>query len=64
MPALTAEIATLESDLADPALYSADPARFDQLSKRLTAAQEELETAEMDWLELEEKREGLESTKA
>ena len=60
MPALTAEISKLETDLADPDLYSADPGRFNQLSTRLTAAREELESAEMDWLELEEKREGIE----
>lgn len=62
MPKLAEEIASIEADMADPSLYANDPARFDTLSKRLTAARDELETAELDWLELEEKREQIEGT--
>jgi len=62
MPKLAKEIETLEADLADPELYARDPASFQDKSRRLGTAREELETAEMDWLELEEKRESIEGT--
>jgi len=62
MPKLTKEIKTLEADLADPELYARDPASFQDKSRRLGTAREELEAAEMDWLELEEKRESIEGT--
>jgi len=61
MPALAEEIKTLETALADPELYAKDRAAFDTKSARLTAARQELETAELDWLTLEEKREAIES---
>jgi ATP-binding cassette subfamily F protein uup len=54
---LAGEIARLEVDLADPALYSRDPARFQKSATRLDAARAELATAEDRWLELETKRE-------
>ncbi len=57
--ALEEEIGAIEALLADPALYSREPARFDERSRRLEAARQELETAETRWLELEEKRESL-----
>ncbi|KAF0224218.1 MAG: ATP-binding cassette subfamily F [Rhodospirillaceae bacterium] len=56
---LHAEIATLETDLADPNLYARDPARFDKTAKRVDVARAELETAEERWLELESLREEL-----
>jgi len=59
IPARTAEIAKLEADLADPELYSRDPARFTRKTRRLAKAREELEDAELEWLEIAEKREGL-----
>lgn len=59
MPALEAEIERLLSDLSDPGLFSRDQAAFDSKSKRLEAAKEELEAAELDWLEIEEKKEAL-----
>lgn len=59
IPNLQAEISTLESKLSDPNLYADDAATFDKTLKRLAAAKEELNTCEMDWLEIEEKREAL-----
>ncbi|CUW38838.1 fused ATP-binding subunits of ABC superfamily protein involved in precise excision of transposons(ABC transporter-like,46-150) [Magnetospirillum sp. XM-1] len=54
---LTAEIAKLEVDLADPNLYAKDAARFQKLAARAEAARGELDEAEVRWLELEAKRE-------
>jgi ATP-binding cassette subfamily F protein uup len=54
---LTAEIARLETELSDPALYSRDPARFQKTAARADAARAELDNAEERWLELEAKRE-------
>ncbi|MBI3444852.1 MAG: ATP-binding cassette domain-containing protein [Magnetospirillum sp.] len=54
---LIAEIAKLESELGDPALYAKDAARFQKLAARAEAARAELDEAEVRWLELEAKRE-------
>tara|TARA_R110000787_G_scaffold3868_18_gene14974 strand:- start:7051 stop:8868 length:1818 start_codon:yes stop_codon:yes gene_type:complete len=59
IPALHAEITKLEKDLADPGLYARDPKAFNAKSERIGAAREEAEAAEMEWLEIEEKREAL-----
>ncbi|MBW8734401.1 MAG: ATP-binding cassette domain-containing protein, partial [Asticcacaulis sp.] len=59
MPRWAAEIKTLEKALEDPTLYSRDPKRFDATMKKLDALRAELEAGEMEWLELEEKRESL-----
>ena len=56
---LPAEIAKLETVLADPALFTKNPAKFDQTMKAIDAARATLERAEEDWLMLEEKRAGL-----
>ena len=61
MATLPAKIAKLEADMADPALYTRDPAGFDKLSKAHSAAQAQLVKAEEDWMTLEEMREALES---
>jgi ATP-binding cassette subfamily F protein uup len=53
------KIGKLEADLADPALYSRDPAAFARLSAALEAARSQLSTGEEEWLELEERRESL-----
>jgi len=45
------------ADLADPALYAKDAARFQKLAARAEAARAELDEAEVRWLELEAKRE-------
>ncbi len=60
MPKLTAEIAALESQLADPDFYARDPAAFQRASTRIGAARDTLANAELEWLEIEEKREALE----
>ncbi|MBA4226752.1 MAG: elongation factor 3 [Hyphomonas sp.] len=59
IPKLQAEIAKLEADLADPQLYARDPGGFNKKSARIGAARNELEGIEMEWLEIEEKRESL-----
>ena len=58
---LPQKIGLLESQLADPALYARDPGAFDRFGQALAAAREKLEAAEMEWLELEERREALEA---
>jgi len=50
----------LQAELADPALYGRDPARFDKTTAALTAKTAELETAEEEWLRLEMLREEAE----
>ena len=57
MPTLEAEIAELEKDLADPNLFTADPDAFHRINSRLEAARSDLEQAELDWMEIEEKKE-------
>ncbi len=61
IPKLQAEIAALEKDLADPALYARDAATFTKKSARVGAARAELENIEIEWLEIEEKRASLTS---
>ncbi len=55
---LEAAIARDEAAMADPALYTRDPARFAKLSDAIAKAREEKEAAEMRWLELAEQVEG------
>lgn len=57
-----AEIASIETEMADPALFGRNPARFAQLAARSGPARAELEAHELEWLELEEKREALAKT--
>lgn len=59
MPRLEAEIAKLETDLSDPALFTRDPDGFHRINARLETARSELEQAELDWMEIEEKKEAL-----
>ena len=54
MESLPAAIETLETALADPALYTTDRKRFDKLSADLDATRARLEAAETDWLRIEE----------
>jgi ABC transport system ATP-binding/permease protein len=56
MTTLEAEIKTIEAALADPNLYAKDPAKFEKARALLAAKQGDLETAELKWLELEERR--------
>ncbi|MGL4395517.1 MAG: ABC-F family ATP-binding cassette domain-containing protein [Hyphomicrobium sp.] len=53
---LEREIKLLTSKLSDGALFTRNRGEFDTTSDRLTAAQAELEAAELQWLELEERR--------
>jgi ATP-binding cassette subfamily F protein uup len=50
-----------EAALADPDLYARDAARFDQLTKALSALRAELAAAENRWLEVAERAEALSS---
>jgi ATP-binding cassette subfamily F protein uup len=59
MPKWTVEIKKLEAALEDPTLYSRDPKGFDATMKKLDQLRSDLENGEMEWLELEEKRESL-----
>ena len=60
MSELEAKIAKVQEILADPELYSRDPARFQKAMDALTQLQTELHAAEERWLELEMLREELE----
>ena len=55
---LTAEIAKLETLLADPDLYTRAPEKFSKASAALAARQTELAAAEEEWMTLAEKAEG------
>jgi ATP-binding cassette subfamily F protein uup len=57
---LHAEIAALESQLADQTLFARDAKAFEAAAMRLGAARDELAAAEHQWLELEMLREELE----
>jgi len=60
MEELEAKIAKVQEILADPELYSRDPARFQKAMDTLAALQADLHAAEERWLELEMLREELE----
>ena len=53
--------AKLEASLADPGLYSRDPAGFQRLSRELEGVRAQLAAAEEEWLALEARREALEA---
>jgi ATP-binding cassette subfamily F protein uup len=57
---MEAKIAKVQEILADPELYSRDPARFQKAMDALAQLQTELHAAEERWLELEMLREELE----
>lgn len=61
MEMLRAKIETLTAELADPDLYVRNAPRFTQASEALSKVTDALDSAELEWLELEEKREALES---
>ncbi|MGE4010577.1 MAG: ABC-F family ATP-binding cassette domain-containing protein [Alphaproteobacteria bacterium] len=63
MEKLETEIAALEKLLADQTLYARDRGRFEAATARHAAARTELAAAEERWLELEAKRETLESAR-
>ncbi len=51
---LTSKITALETKLADPNLYTDDPDRFAKITQAHATLAEARDTAEMEWLELEE----------
>ncbi|MEG8039426.1 ATP-binding cassette domain-containing protein [Sphingomonas sp. LR60] len=51
---LDARIAADEAAMADPGLYTRDPAAFDRLSRNIATLRDEKDAAEMRWLELAE----------
>ncbi len=55
---LLAQIARDEAALADPALYTRDPAKFAALTKAIDTARAEKDAAEERWLDLAEQVEG------
>jgi len=55
---LEAEIAKGEKVLADPDLYTRDPARFASVNAAIEKARDEKDAAELRWLELAEQVEG------
>lgn len=61
MGELEGKIAKVQEILADPELYSRDPARFQKAMDVLTQLQADLHAAEERWLELEMLREELEA---
>ncbi|WP_421790113.1 ABC-F family ATP-binding cassette domain-containing protein [Hyphobacterium sp.] len=61
---LMEEITELENELAAPDLFTKNPVRFNATSKRLAAAQDELDDKETRWLELEALREEIEAENA
>lgn len=58
---LEAKIKTLQTQLATPNLFASDPDTFAKRAKDLETAQIELESAEMEWLELEDLKEQSQS---
>ncbi|MEE4239341.1 MAG: ABC transporter ATP-binding protein, partial [Anderseniella sp.] len=60
MDKLTAGIARLQQQMADPGFYGRDPAGFDKAAVELQAMQDRLAAMEEQWLELEMLREELE----
>lgn len=61
MEELQTEIDTYQATLTDPDLFKSDPAKFDVTAKAMQAAETALAAAEEQWLELEMKREEMES---
>lgn len=59
MPALEAEIASLETKLADAAFFAQDSKAFAAAAGRLEAARAEKDAVETEWLELEDRRQTL-----
>lgn len=55
---LEAEIAKLETLMADPELFAREPVKFQKATEALLLRQDKLAAAEVEWLELEEKANG------
>jgi ATP-binding cassette subfamily F protein uup len=59
IPRLETEIRDLEARLSDPNLFNQSPDEFHRINSRLEAARAELEQAELDWMDIEEKKEAF-----
>ncbi len=59
LPKTQTEIGALEARLGDPGLYAKSPAEAAKLGQQLEQKRNLLEELELEWLELEEKREAL-----
>jgi ABC transport system ATP-binding/permease protein len=59
MPERQGEVAALEAAMADPDLFSRQPAEFQRKAARLAEARSELDSYELEWLALEERRDAL-----
>ena len=59
IPSLGEQIKSLETRLADPALFARDRAAFDKVMAELDRARRTLAAGEEEWLALEEKKEAL-----
>lgn len=55
MERLEAEIAKLQTLMADPELFTREPVKFKKATQALVERQEKLSAAEEEWLTLEEK---------
>ncbi|NWG54850.1 MAG: ABC-F family ATP-binding cassette domain-containing protein [Hydrogenophilaceae bacterium] len=53
---LQREIAALEAQLASPDAFAADPAAYNAAAERLDKARRDLDAAETEWLEIEDRR--------
>lgn len=59
LPALETEIAVLEQQLGDPALYARSPNLYEQAVTKLAQARQERDDCETEWLRIEELRSSL-----
>jgi ATP-binding cassette subfamily F protein uup len=59
LASLPADIARHDAALSDPDLYARDRKAFDRATANAARAREQLESAELEWLELEEKKAAL-----
>lgn len=59
LPRIAADIARIEEEMADPALFERDPEGFNKRAEALEALRTEQAEMEEDWLQIEAKREEL-----
>ena len=62
MDELNIEIVKLQAALADPDLYSKDPEKFNISAAKLEKAENDLESAEEKWLNLEMLKDQIEGS--
>jgi ATP-binding cassette subfamily F protein uup len=59
LPKLDAEISKLDAALAAPDAFAKNPAQYENDARRLSEARTQKDEAELEWLEIEERREAL-----